>query len=188
MLAVVGSGPGSVGGLVADSPGPNSRTHGNTVCRIFHPPPLSNLAVVNVQRLVSRPRHAVTCCPRAHVLPSSARRLLLPLLITACLCHPSDLIFFYGVVQTTYVCLLPPLQNRLDVLRRRVCVLTPKLPPKPADIHTSTSTSLGLPHTSPMQNTDQPASSRVHQLTPMSSSTDVFDDTSSSSSSRRAAQ
>lgn len=47
-------------------------------------------------------------------------------------------------MQTTYVCLLPPLQNRLDVLRRRVCVLTPKLPPKTRR-HTHTHLHLHLP-------------------------------------------
>lgn len=164
----------------------------NTVCCIFHPPPLSNLAVVNVQRLVSRPRHAVTCCPRAHVLPSSARRLLLPLLITACLCHPSDLIFLWR--RADHVRVPPPTTpeppRRIEAPCLRIDTETP--PKTRRHTHTHLHLHLHLPRplthlTSPMQNTDQPASSRGHRLTPMSSSTDVFDDTSSSSS-RRAAQ
>lgn len=48
-------------------------------------------------------------------------------------------------MQTTYVCLLPPLQNRLDVLRRRVCVLTPNPPPPKTRRHTHTHLHLHLP-------------------------------------------
>ena len=125
VLAVLGTTCWDSGKSGADSRDPHPVGSPVLLYRISIRSHLFNLAVVNFSRPPTR----------RDVLPSSDRWLLLPLLpllITACLCHPSDL-SFYGVVQTTYVCLLPPLQNRLDVLRRCFCVLTPKSAPKPAD-------------------------------------------------------